>query len=166
MTYAQSLWRKTSDYCPYQTGEKVWLNGSNLHTSHPMHKLHPKRFGPFEVTEQLSSVAYQLDLPPSWQIHNVFHATLLSPYHETREHRANYSTPAPEYINGEPKWEVAEVVVSRRTERQNWLQYLVRWVGYPDSHNSRELAENLRALTLICQFYKDHPRSVWSIKLG
>jgi hypothetical protein len=28
-------------------------------------------------------VAYQLKLPMAWGIHNVFHASLLLPYHET-----------------------------------------------------------------------------------
>jgi len=125
-----------------------------------MNKLCPKWFGPFKVTKQLSTVTYQLDLPLAWRLHNVFHAMLLSPYHKTREHRASYSTPAPEYIDREPKWEVAEVLVSCRTGRQNQLQYLVRWVGYPESYNSWKPAENLRAPTLIHQFYKDHPRSV------
>jgi len=63
MTHAQSLWHKTSNYHPYRKGEKVWLDGANLHTSHPMNKLCPKWFGPFKVTEQLSTVTYQLDLP-------------------------------------------------------------------------------------------------------
>jgi hypothetical protein len=115
---------------------------------------------PFEITGQLSSVTYQLDLPPSWQIHNAFHATLLSPYHETSECGANYSTPASEYIDGEPEWEVVEVVALCRTSRQNKLQYLIRWVGYPESHNSWKLVENLRAPTLIHQFYNKHLESI------
>jgi hypothetical protein len=56
--------------------------------------------------EALSPVTYRLQLPPSWQIHNPFHATLLSPYRETSEHGANYYTLAPELIQEEPEWEV------------------------------------------------------------
>ena len=130
-----------------------------------MQKLCPKRFGPFEIMEQLSSVTYRLDLPPSWQIHNAFHAALLLPYHETSERGAKYSTPGPEYIDGEPEWEVAEVMASRRTGRQNKLQYLIRWVRYPESRNSWEPAENLRAPTLIRQFHNEHPESIRGVKL-
>jgi len=115
-----------------------------------MHKLCLKQFGPFEVTEQLNAVTYWLNLPPSWQIYNVFYATLLSPYHKTREHGTSYSMPPSEYIEGEPEWEVAEVLASHQSSRQNQLQYLVRWVRYPQSHNSWKLAENLRVLALIC----------------
>jgi len=62
--------------------------------------------------EQLNTVTYWLDLPLSWWIHNMFHAILLSPYYEMREHGTSYSTPPSEYIAGEPKWEVAEVLAS------------------------------------------------------
>jgi len=62
--------------------------------------------------EQLNAVTYQLDLPPNWWIYNVFHATLLSPYYEMKEHGTSYSMPPPEYIEGEPEWEVVEVLAS------------------------------------------------------
>jgi hypothetical protein len=45
-----------------------------------MPKLRLKRFGPFEITEQLSLVTYRLNLPPFWKLHNAFHAALLSSY--------------------------------------------------------------------------------------
>ena len=104
--YAQSLWGKPSNFCPYQKGDQVWLEGMNLRTSHSMHKLCLKQFRLFLITEVLSVVTYHLDLPPSWQIHNAFHASLLSLYHKTREHRTNYSKPTPELIDNEPEWEV------------------------------------------------------------
>ena len=42
--------------------------------------------GPFTITNVTSHVAYQLNLPRNWKIHNVFHASLLSPYKEMEEH--------------------------------------------------------------------------------
>jgi len=51
--HTQSLWNKPLQYCPYQLGDQVWLNGSNLHMSYPMHKLCLKQFRPFMVTEKL-----------------------------------------------------------------------------------------------------------------
>ena len=80
INHAQSLWKKMLRFQPYKKGEWVWLKGTHLCTSHPMSKLRPKRFGPFEITEQLSSVTYRLNLPPSWKLHNAFHTALLSPY--------------------------------------------------------------------------------------
>jgi len=117
ITHAQSLWNKPTKYHPYQLGEKVWLDGVNLRTSHPMHKLCLKRFGPFVITEKLSQVTYWLELPPMWWLHNAFHATLLSPYHEMEEHGMNYLSLAPELIEGEQEWEVKKILATRRYSR-------------------------------------------------
>jgi hypothetical protein len=133
-------------YHPYQEGDQIWLEGTNLHTSHLTHKLRLKWFRLFEIIEKLSPVTYCLSLPSSWKIHNTF---LLSPYYKTWEYRKNYPAPAPDLIEGEPKWEVEGILASRQHGRKWTLQYLVKWKGYPESHNSWELVENLQAPTLV-----------------
>ena len=78
--HAQMLLSKDTTFRPYKKGEQVWLDAKNLHTTHPTHKLRPKRYGPFKISKVLSHVAYQLILLPFWKIHNVFHASYLM-YH-------------------------------------------------------------------------------------
>ena len=56
-------------------GDKVWLEGTNLKTTHPTAKLAPKQYGPFPITNKISDIVYQLELPPQWKIHNVFHTS-------------------------------------------------------------------------------------------
>ena len=75
----------------YHTGDQVWFKGKNLKFPHQATKLNPKHYGPFRVTKEISPVAYQLQLPPSWNIHPVFHTSLLSPYCETPLHGPNFS---------------------------------------------------------------------------
>ena len=91
---------------PYQKGDKVWLEGRNLNTTHPSSKLAPRRYGPFPITRVVSCTSYQLKLPPQWKLHDVFHATLLTPYKETALNGQSYQEPAPDLINGQPEWEV------------------------------------------------------------
>jgi hypothetical protein len=74
----------------FQVGEQVWLEASNLKLPYQTSKLAPKRQGPFKIIRKISPVAYQLELPASWTIHNVFHASLLSPYRETPAHGPNF----------------------------------------------------------------------------
>jgi len=90
----------------YSIGDQVWLEGKHLKFPHQKTKLNPKRYGPFKIIKAISSVAYQLNLPPSWKIHPVFHASLLSPYSETTSHGPNFSRPPPELIDGEAEYEV------------------------------------------------------------
>jgi len=75
----------------YIVGNQVWLEGKHLKFPHQKTKLNPKRYGPFKIIKAISSVAYQLQLPPSWKIHPVFHMSLLLPYSETPSHSPNFS---------------------------------------------------------------------------
>src|SRR6266478_2719921 len=59
--------------------EKVWLDVSHLKLPHQKAKLTPKHLGPFKIVQEISLVAYQLELPPNWRIHDVFHTSLLTP---------------------------------------------------------------------------------------
>ena len=120
--------------------------------THPTTKLLPKWYRPFKITKVISKVVYQLELPPQWKIHNMFHASLLSPYHKTPTHGPNYHKPPPDVINGEREWEVKEIVGSRRYGRWKKLQYLVRWKGYSAAHNSWEPEEGIHAPNLIWDF--------------
>ena len=110
MIQAQKSWIKSTKYKPYHKGEKVWLEGTNLKTFHPTTKLRPKWFGPFEVTEVLSLMTYCLGLPMTWKIHNAFYGALLLPYIKTMEHAPNNPELPPDIIEGEPEYEVEEIV--------------------------------------------------------
>jgi hypothetical protein len=79
---AQRTARKKGErhYKGHEVGDLVWLEGMNLRFSHPTAKLAPKRYGPFKITKAVSPVVFQLELPGHWTIHNVFHASLLTPY--------------------------------------------------------------------------------------
>ena len=112
ITHAQDLLRKHTCHQPYHVGQQVWLEGKNLQMTHPTTKLRAKRFGPFKVTRLVGKTSYKLALPPQWKIHNVFHASLLLPYVETEEHGRNFEEPPPELIDGEPEWEVEQILGS------------------------------------------------------
>jgi hypothetical protein len=93
-------------FCPFVVGQKVWLEGTNLKTSHPTKKFAPKQYGPFSITDVILPVVYRLTLPPSWKIHNIFHVSLLTPYKEMEEHSLNFAEPPPELIEEHKEYEV------------------------------------------------------------
>ena len=74
----------------FKEGDQVWLEGRNLHIDQPSAKLAPKRHGPFTIKRVLSPITYQLILPNTWKIHDVFHIDLLTQFVETDFHGPNY----------------------------------------------------------------------------
>ncbi len=108
-SWKYSTWRLQRQY---KEGDQVWLEGTNIHTYHPMAKLAPKQHGPFQITKVLGPVTYQLRLLDQWQIHPVFHVDLLTPYKETATYGSNYMRPPPDLINGEEEYKVERVINS------------------------------------------------------
>src|SRR6266850_1373584 len=140
----------------YSIGDQVWLEGKHLRFPHQKTKLNPKRYGPFKIIKAISSVVYQLQLPPSWKIH-LFHASLLSPYGETPSHGPNFSRPPPDLIDGEAEYEVELIKSHRRHGRSRKLQYLIKWKGYPESNNTWKDTDKIHAPDLIKLYHKGNP---------
>ena len=66
---AQTLMTRTQKvFTPYQPGDQVWLEGTNIKTTHPTAKLAPKCHGPFTIKEAILAVTYCLNLSSSWKI--------------------------------------------------------------------------------------------------
>ena len=144
----------------YKENDKVWLDATNLRTSHPASKLAPKRYGPFKVTSVLGPVTFALALPPTWKIHPVFHASYLSPYRTTEANGPTPPPPLPDLVNNEEQWEVDKIVDSHRYRNQ--LQYLVHWKGYSDADDTWEPMGNVQgtADAAIADFHKRHPQAL------
>jgi len=78
------------------------------------------------VAAQISKVAYRLKLPPHWKIHDVFHASLITPYKETDIHGPNFIELPPDIIEGKPEWEVEQILKERTFGCWKKKQYLIR----------------------------------------
>jgi hypothetical protein len=140
----------------WTVGQQVWLDAKNLKLSYGTTKLAPRRHGPFRITRVLSPVAYEIGLPAQWNIHPVFHASLLTTYRETSEHGPNYTRPPPELIGAEEEYKVEAVRSHRRHGRHQKLQYLIKWRGYPESDNTWEPAEQVHAPLLTKPYDRKH----------
>ena len=144
---------------PYQEGDQVWIEGTNLKTLYPTAKLGPKRYGPFKILKQMSPAVYQVEIPKHWKIHNVFHVNLITPYKETELHRPNFTRPPPDLVDGEEEYEVEKIIDMKQMGRRRKTYYLVKWKGYPTSDNSWEPQENIHADKLIKEFHSRKSRN-------
>ncbi len=147
---------RRKDYPNFKVGDKVWLLRKNIATTRPCAKLDYKRLGPFKIAKLVSLVACHLELPPQFKIHNVFHVSLLEPYHENQIPKRHRKPPTLVEIEGQEEFEVQEVLDSKRIRGK--LLYLVFWRGYPPSEITWEPAENLvHAQDLVNWFHQRYP---------
>lgn len=140
-----------------QVGKMVWLNRRNLKSTRPNQKLDYRRFGPFEVTEQVNENAFRIKLPPLLnKIHDVFHVSLLELVKENTFQGRIEPPPPPLIIDDSTEYEVEEILDVKQL--RNKLRFLVRWKGYGPEDNTWEPQENLtNAQDLVKQFYEKNP---------
>ena len=119
--------RQKNTFTPFKKGDLVWLDTKNIKTANNP-KIGPWREGPFVISDVLGPLTYWLELPPTWQIHNIFHAILLQPYIKNETHGANFPQPPPELLEGEEVYEVESIIRHRR--QGHGYQYLLKWKGY------------------------------------
>jgi hypothetical protein len=100
----------------FGVGDKVWLLLTNIKTARPSKKLDWKRLGPFPIMKRIGVQAYQLCLPSSMKIHDVFHVSLLEPYRPSEIPGRVPPLPPPILLasSDEPEYEVEEILDSRR----------------------------------------------------
>ena len=113
LAVASEIMKQKEPSAPSQTfapNQLVWLEGTNVKTTHPKAKLAPKQHGPFKIISTTPTIS-QLQLPPTWRIHSVFHNSLLTPYKETQEHGPNYTHPPPNIVEGETNHYKVEKVI-------------------------------------------------------
>ena len=145
------LRRNKKSFTPFKVGDLVWLEGRNLRTPYESRKLAPKREGPFPIEEARGHV-YKLTLPKHWKVHPVFHAALLTPYHETDEHGPNFIKPPPDLIDGEKEYEV-EAIITHKPIGRNFV-YLTRWKGYGSNEDTWQPESSFKNAKEILEEYK------------
>lgn len=145
----------------YKPGDLVLLSTKNLHKkeSGECRKLKPRWMGPFEVAHMVGPVAVQLQLPDSWtRIHNVFHVSLVTPYHSDPSRQRQLRTPPPplQWLDGEPLYEVEQLLDHKwvKVGRGKQLRFLVRWAGYSREHDTWEPRANLLTCNELIRDYK------------
>jgi hypothetical protein len=147
----------------FQVGTRVLLSTENLRPAHIVGapKFMPKFIGPYAIKRVLSPTAYELELPPSFKVHPVFHIHLLKPYRDGRERfpdRLFSPPPDPELIEGDDRdhWEVESILARRGVGRR--VQYLVKWKGYSVDENTWEPLDNLQNADDAIQEFEQRQR--------
>jgi len=118
--------RKRTPAPMYKPGDRVYLDASDIKTTHPSPKLSHHRLRPFEIECQVGPLAYRLKLPHGMrQLHPVFNVVKLSTAPEDLIlGRKPQALPPSIIIDGEEEWEVEEILDSRWHWKR--FQFLVK----------------------------------------
>ena len=139
----------------YKVGDKVWLSAKDLKLNRLAQKLLEWQLGPFEIIKVVSPNAMKLKLPASYKIHDIINVSWLRLYKEPTAGQ-RISPPEPVEVEGQPEYEVEEVLDSRL--KKGKLEYLVKWSGYTDEYNTWEPVSNLEnSKEAIEDFHKENP---------
>ncbi|XP_031271255.1 uncharacterized protein LOC116129673 [Pistacia vera] len=98
-------------------------------------KLSPRFYGPFVIKNKIGAAAYQLDLPLSARIHNVFHVSQLKkaifpiPNSQPLPNNLNENL----VLNVEPQ----SVLKKRKLLNEQW-EVLIHWKGLPEFESTWE----------------------------
>ncbi|KAL2225031.1 UNVERIFIED_CONTAM: hypothetical protein Sindi_3091300 [Sesamum indicum] len=77
-------------------------------------RLMQKYVGPLPVLRRIGTVAYKVELPPWWKIHNVFHVSQLKKYSADREDDTRNQPSRPQLELKKMKEKVAEAILDHR----------------------------------------------------
>jgi len=120
----------------------VWLETTHLSTTRPSPKLDWKRVRPLKVLKRLGPLTYQLELPSTYKIHNVFHVSLLTPLREDWIPGQMITPPLPLIVTqkgDEEEPEKEEHYIMEKYTNSQWIepgkghwqfQFQVKWDGY------------------------------------
>src|ERR1700761_1975555 len=119
--------------------------------------------GPFTIIKKVGTSPSKCALPTSMRIRNTFHISLLEPYEDNKFPSQIQIPPPPIEIDGEPEYELEEIIDSRLY--RNKLQYQAKWTGYSSEHDKTWYpAENFNNASLATE--QSPPRYPRKPRLG
>jgi hypothetical protein len=135
----------------FKVGDRVLLSTKNIKLRVQKDtKLLPKYIGPFPIVSAVPNsrgpVSFELELPPRYKIHRVFHSSLLKLYKESKSRPFGLPLPVDWITDDEPVYEVEKVLLHRDRRlagNRSRREYLLKWKGYGPEHNTWEKAGNL-----------------------
>ena len=156
--YAAEYSNRKRSPCDFKIGDLVLLSTKNLKLDDASNrnKLNMKYCGPFEITEAINDVTFRLDLTKpilDRGVHNAFHASVLTAYKDDNKFGRSTKPPVPlKFADGHEEYEIEKILNHRR--RKNRIEYLVKWLGYPDHENTWLSEKDLGNAQEVLQDYK------------
>ncbi len=135
----------------FNVEDKILLNFKNIHIFRSSKKLDHKYYESFEIEKFIKKQAYKLRLFHTFQIHNVFHVSLLKSYKE----RFDDVTTSSSIMIDVEKYDEIKLILNNKLYQKR-LQYLVKWLNWSNIENQWIYAENVQIDELIRDFHQQY----------
>ena len=98
----------------FKVGDQVFVKAKYFRFTQPSKKLSKKNLGPYPIIAQVGTLLFTIRLPDSMRaVHPVFHVSQLEPTTpNTRPNRSQSPLP-PVAVDGEPEYEITEILDSK-----------------------------------------------------
>jgi hypothetical protein len=122
--------------------------------------------GPFKVIKRIGRLAYQLELPPHWRVHNVFSVAQLEPWPKGDDpFKRRVHPPPPVNITDDGAVYEIERLIDKRVIKHGrgkpTVEYLVRWLGQGPEYDVWYSIDDLHdASELVAEYDKEFEPTV------
>ena len=127
--------------------------------------LHKGYSTPSVANRKLGQLAYRLQIPDHWRIHNVFAIDHLEPAASGEDpfSRPRPDLPGPVHVEGDTEYSKSyeiERLLDKRVTPTGRVKYLLRWKGWgPEYDEWRSLKQLQNAQELVAEYEAGHPES-------
>lgn len=167
LVHAQEVQKKYADQHrreeTFAIGDKVLVDARDINFTSGSKKLLDKYIGPYTIVALVGPVAYRIELPKKFRIHDVFHVSKLKRYEQTEkfpDRQQDIRPVADSQVDGTDAF-VVEKLVDKKVVgkgKNAKVHYLVKWFGYPDWESSWEPIDHLTGIAdeSISAYEKSH----------
>jgi hypothetical protein len=111
-------------------------------------KLKMKKIGPCRVLKKFGANAYEIELPDGIEISPIFNISYLYPYKDeetgTKNEQPMIQWTKKMPVADKPQMEcILDKRVNKKTKRQKYFEYLVKWKGHPVEDANWEREEDI-----------------------
>ncbi|GBG83168.1 hypothetical protein CBR_g36784 [Chara braunii] len=151
---------------PFKVGHDLFIDARHVQLeADTLRKFRRRFFGPCRILKAVSCdtssspVSFRVKLPDylrQARVHDVYHVSLLRPYHRPSERFAGrlYERPPPIMVDGHEEFLVSDIIGRRVTDdNPPHVEFLVRWKGYPDEEATWKPLEHLQHALMLVRAY-------------